>query len=238
MSENITESPTMNENEISQVLSAIYGPKLTVKPKFEFRKKPAYDIFKRIFDIVFSLVATIVLSPVMLLIVIAIVIDDPGNPIFVQKRVGKNGKVFNMLKFRSMHKDAEKRRDELLARNEADGPIFKLKDDPRVTRVGKIIRKTSGDELLQLFNIVEGKMSIVGPRPFVTYEQEKFNTYQSQRLLVKPGLTCYWQAGGHHDALFEELVESDLRYIKERSFVTDLKIIFKTIPAILKSNGV
>ena len=206
--------------------------------EFVYRKKPVYDFFKRVFDIVFSLVAIVVLSPIMLVIAAAIMIDDFGNPIFVQKRVGKNGAVFNMLKFRSMYEDAEKRRNELLKYNEADGPIFKLKEDPRVTRVGRIIRKYSADELVQLFNVLQGKMSIVGPRPFVTYEQEKFDEYQSQRLLVKPGLSCYWQAGGHHDASFDELIESDLRYIMERSFITDFKIIFNTVFVIFKSNGI
>ena len=228
----------INEKVIESFTSTINVAPKKDQVVFQFKKKPVYDVFKRVFDIIFSLMAIVVLFPLMVFIAIAIVIDDFGNPIFIQERVGKNGKVFHMLKFRSMHKDAEKKRSELLELNEVDGPLFKLRDDPRVTKVGKIIRRTSADELPQLFNILHGTMSVVGPRPFVTYEQEKFNEYQSQRLLVKPGLSCYWQAGRHHNASFDDLVESDLSYIMERSFRVDIKIIFKTFFIVINLNGV
>jgi len=208
-----------------------------VKPRFRFREKPIYDAIKRVFDIVFSLTAITVLLPLMIIISIIIMIDDFGNPIFIQKRIGKNGKEFWMIKFRSMYKNAEDKREELMHKNEADGPIFKIKDDPRVTRVGKYIRRMSLDEILQFFNVLQGSMAIIGPRPFVTYEQEKFNKYQSQRLYVKPGLSCYWQIYGRSDTSFEKLIEYDLKYIMERGLITDIKIIILTIMAIIQSQG-
>ena len=169
----------------------------------------------------------------------AIIIDSPGaSPIFHQDRVGRDGKVFRFYKFRSMVPNAEKQLDKLLKYNEMSGPAFKMKDDPRITRVGKFIRKTSIDELPQLWNILKGDMSIVGPRPSLPREAAQYDEYQKQRLLVTPGLTCYWQIQPHRNSLtFDEWLELDLRYIKERSIITDWIIIFKTVGAVLGFNG-
>ena len=175
----------------------------------------------------------------MLITVISIIIDDPkGCPVFSQIRVGKNGKEFKMYKFRSMVVDAEDRLKELLEENEMDGPVFKIADDPRITRVGKFIRKTSIDELPQLFNILKGDMSIVGPRPALPREVEQYSVYQTQRLFITPGLTCYWQIQpNRNDISFDEWVEMDIQYIRERSFLVDWKIIFKTIIVVLTKQG-
>lgn len=204
----------------------------TVK-HIEFVKKPVFDVMKRIGDVLCSLLALIVLSPVFIVVSLIIVIDDFGNPFFAQRRVGKDGKVFKMLKFRSMYMDAEKRRNDYLKENEADGPLFKIKNDPRITKVGAFIRKTSIDELPQLINILKGDMSIIGPRPFVTYEQENFTEYQNKRHLIKPGLSCYaaLDSTSHDD--FDKWIEYDLKYLKERSVLTDIKIIFATVGVVL-----
>ena len=186
-----------------------------------------------------SAVGLIVLSPLFLVVSIFIVLDDPkGSPIFVQTRVGKNGKEFRFYKFRSMVPDAEEQLDSLLGRNEMDGPVFKIRDDPRITRMGKFIRKTSIDELPQLWNVLRGDMSIVGPRPPVPREVAQYSDYQRQRLSVTPGLTCYWQVRKDRNLCsFDEWVEMDLQYIRERSIDTDLKIILKTFGAVLGMNG-
>lgn len=159
----------------------------------------------------------------MLITALAIVIDDPGgSPIFVQDRVRRNGKVFKFYKFRSMCVDAEAKLEALLAQNEMDGPVFKIKDDPRITRVGKFIRKTSIDELPQLWNILKGYMSIVGPKPTLSREAEQYGEYERQRLFVQPGLSCYCQIAPHRNHLsFEEWMDLDVKYINERSFITD-----------------
>lgn len=204
-----------------------------VSEKTKFVEKPVYDFFKRAFDIVSSLFALIVLSPVFLIVSIVIMADDPGNPFYVQMRTGKNGKDFKMYKFRSMYMDAENKRNELLEQNEADGPIFKIADDPRVTKIGKFIRKTSIDELPQLVNILKGEMSVIGPRPLPTYEQAACNEYQQKRLLVKPGLSCYTALDKKSEENFDNWIELDMKYIRERSFATDIKIIFRTIGVVL-----
>ena len=198
-----------------------------------------YWILRRAQDIVLSSVALVLLSPVMLLIALAIMIDSPGSgPIFVQNRVGRDGKIFRFLKFRSMVPNAEDKLHELLSRNEMDGPAFKIKEDPRITRVGRFIRKTSLDELPQLWNVLCGDMSIVGPRPALPREVEQYDEYQRQRLLIQPGLTCYWQIQPHrNDLSFDEWMELDLKYIRERSFWVDWKIIFGTVRAVLLMNG-
>lgn len=188
-------------------------------------------------DIICSAAALAVLSPIFLAVAIVIKLEDKGPVIFTQNRTGKNGKVFRMYKFRSMYVDAEKRRSELLARNEADGPLFKIADDPRVTRVGRFIRRTSIDELPQLVNILKGEMSIVGPRPLVTYEQNQCTDYQAQRLLVKPGLTCIWQVSGRSDTSFDELIEMDLEYIRNQSLLLDIKLILKTVVVVFTHKG-
>ena len=203
-------------------------------------RKRGYQIMRRMQDIFFSALALIVLLPLMAVIAVVIYIDDPhGNPIFVQDRIGKNGKTFRFYKFRSMVVDAEARLESLMARNEKDGPMFKIKDDPRVTRVGRFIRKTSIDELPQLINILKGDMSIVGPRPCLPREYEQFNDYQKiAKTFVRPGLTCYWQVQQTRDDIsFAEWIEMDMRYVKERSFWVDWKIIFNTISVVFGGEG-
>jgi lipopolysaccharide/colanic/teichoic acid biosynthesis glycosyltransferase len=196
-----------------------------------------YKFCKRFFDIVLSIIGLIFLFVVMLVVSIMIALED-GFPIFfIQERSGENGKVFKMYKFRSMCKNAPELHKELLNSNELDGPAFKMKDDPRVTRVGKFIRRTSIDELPQLVNIIKGEMSIVGPRPLPTYENAELTEYQKQRLLVKPGLTCYWQCSGRNNVKFDEWMEMDLKYIREASLWVDFKIILMTVKAVFKSEG-
>lgn len=192
-----------------------------------------YLVAKRIFDIVASLTGIVLLSPLFVIIFIAIKLDSPGPIFFSQKRNGLNGKIFKMYKFRSMVPDAEQRLKELEHKNEVSGHMFKMKDDPRITRVGKFIRKTSIDELPQLFNVLKGDMSIVGPRPPIIKEVEKYDPWHCLRLSVKPGLTGLWQISGRNDIGFEEMIRLDLKYIRERNFWYDLKIILKTIPVLL-----
>lgn len=198
-----------------------------------------YWCIRRIQDILLSLFALAVLWPLMLLTAVIIVIDSPGaSPIFVQTRVGRDGKEFKFYKFRSMCPNAEEKLAELLKYNEMDGPAFKIKDDPRITRVGRFIRRASIDELLQLLNVLRGEMSIVGPRPGLPREVEQYDEYAKQRLLITPGLTCYWQIKPYRNRLsFDEWVELDVQYIKDRSFLTDWKIILATFGAVLGMNG-
>lgn len=199
-----------------------------------------YIAVKRAQDIVFSLLALVVLSPLMLVIAIAIMIDDPkGGFIFRQIRCGKDGRMFHFYKFRSMCVDAEKKLDGLLDQNEMERPAFKIENDPRITRVGKFLRKTSLDELPQLINVLRGEMSIVGPRPPLPREVEQYTEYQKQRLSVKPGLTCYWQVQPHRNRIsFEDWVELDLNYIKAQSYIVDWKIIIMTVKAICHMQGI
>lgn len=185
----------------------------------------------------FRFLALVVLSPLFLITAIAIKLDSEGEVFYSQLRVGKDGKLFKMYKFRSMCVDADKQLDKLKDLNEKDGPVFKIANDPRVTRVGRIIRKRSIDELPQLINIIKGDMSIVGPRPPLPNEVAQYTPYQMQRLSVKPGLTCYWQISGRSDISFDEWVELDCKYIRESSVWTDIKIILKTIPAVLTGRG-
>ena len=198
-----------------------------------------YWTLRRVQDIVLSGLLLVVLSPLMLLIALVIYIDDPhGSPIFMQIRCGRDGKPFKFYKFRSMCVDAEKKLDDLLENNEMDGPAFKIKDDPRITRIGRFIRKTSLDELPQLWNIFKGDMSIVGPRPALPREVEQYNDYQRQRLYVQPGLTCYWQIQPkRNDIPFEDWMDLDIKYIQERSFWVDWNIIVQTFGAVIRGEG-
>ena len=196
----------------------------------EPRKGIIYLFFKRTIDILGSGIGLIILSPIFILVALAIKIEDPkGKVFFVQERCGKNNKLFKMYKFRSMISNAEELLEELICENEMDGPVFKIKEDPRITRVGRFIRKTSIDELPQLFNILMGDMSIVGPRPAIPHEVAEYNEYQKQRLLVKPGLTCIWQVSGRNSIGFDEWVDMDLEYIEKRNLWMDVKLIFKTV---------
>ncbi|UEL48694.1 sugar transferase [Terrisporobacter hibernicus] len=196
----------------------------------EPRKGIIYLFFKRTIDILGSGIGLIILSPIFILVALAIKIEDPkGKVFFVQERCGKNNKLFKMYKFRSMISNAEELLVDLICENEMDGPVFKIKEDPRITRVGRFIRKTSIDELPQLFNILVGDMSIVGPRPAIPHEVAEYNDYQKQRLLVKPGLTCIWQVSGRNSIGFDEWVDMDLEYIEKRNLWMDVKLIFKTV---------
>ncbi len=192
---------------------------------------------KRLLDLGVTLVALITLLPLMVLTAIAIRLDSPGPIIFRQTRIGQWGKPFTCYKFRSMCTDAEARKVALYAANEVDGPIFKIYADPRVTRVGRVIRKLSIDELPQLFNVLRGEMSLVGPRPPLPNEVDQYQLHQLQRLSVIPGLTGLQQVSGRSDLSFERWIELDLQYIAEQSLWTDLRIMLKTIPTIILGRG-
>ena len=187
-----------------------------------------YKFSKRILDIICSTLGLIILSPVLLIVAILIKLESKGPVIFSQKRVGLNGNEFKMYKFRSMVQNAEELKEKLTKQNEMSGPMFKMKDDPRVTKVGKFIRKTSMDEIPQLINVIKGDMSLVGPRPSLPKEVAKFEPWMLDRLNVKPGLTCYWQVSGRNNIDFEDWMKLDLQYVEDRSFLLDLKLIFKT----------
>ena len=189
-----------------------------------------YLVSKRIIDVVGSLAGIILLSPLFLIVAILIKLEDPkGKVFFAQERNGIYPKTFKMYKFRSMVHNAEELLKDLMDRNEQTGPVFKINDDPRITKVGKFIRKTSIDELPQLFNVLKGDMSLVGPRPPIPHEVDQYNSYQMQRLAVKPGLTCIWQVSGRNNIGFDEWVEMDIEYIKTRNLWLDIKLIFKTV---------
>ncbi len=205
-----------------------------IRERSENEKSFMYYFLKRTIDIIGSLIAIVLLSPIFVIIAITIKIDDPkGKIFFSQYRNGKDSKLFKMYKFRSMVHNAEELKNLLQDKNEMNGPVFKIKDDPRITRIGKFIRRTSLDELPQLFNVLKGDMSFVGPRPPLPKEVEQYNDYQMQRLSVKPGLTCYWQVSGRNNIDFDEWIELDLKYIKERNILLDLKLIFITIPCLI-----
>ena len=215
------------------------APQISIDREKTLRSHRRYWVLRRAQDIVFSLLALILLAPLALVISLAIVLDSPGDgAIFRQRRVGRDGKLFWLYKFRTMCPDAEKRLNELLKLNQMDGPVFKIKGDPRITRVGRFLRKTSLDELPQLLNVLRGDMSIVGPRPALPREVELYSDYQRQRLYVTPGLSCYWQIAPHRNEMsFDEWVALDLKYIQERSFWVDWKIIFLTVRAMLMKYG-
>jgi len=212
----------------------------SAEPEITIYEKPVYLAVKRCFDIVFSLLCIIVFTIPILFVMLLIVIDSPGaSPIYTQYRVGKNGRVFKFYKLCSMVPEADQMLDSLLDQNEMEGPAFKISNDPRITRVGRVIRKTCIDELPQLWNILKGDMSFVGPRPPLPREVEQYNDFQRNRLSVVPGLTCYWQIQPNRNSLtFDKWLELDLKYIEERNVKTDLMIIFKTVGAVLKMEGV
>ena len=203
------------------------------------RTKRLYWMGRRAQDVFFSLLALIVLAVPMAIVALVIWADSPGaSPIFSQDRVGRDGKIFKFYKFRSMIPNAEARLKDVLAQNEMDGPVFKMKNDPRITRVGRFIRRTSIDELPQLINILKGDMSIVGPRPALPREVAQYTDYERQRLYVTPGLTCYWQIQPNRNELtFDEWMELDLKYIHDRNFWLDWKLIFQTIWAVVRMYG-
>jgi lipopolysaccharide/colanic/teichoic acid biosynthesis glycosyltransferase len=193
---------------------------------------------KRLLDVILSAVALIVLAPVFLIIGLLIMLEDHGPVFFCQKRVGKDGREFKMYKFRSMCLDAESRLGALLLENQhKDGVTFKIKNDPRLTRVGKWLRISSLDEFPQFYNVLIANMSLVGPRPSLPDEVKLYSMAQRYRLTVKPGLTCYWQIGGRSEIDFLAQMKLDVRYIETQSFWVDMNILAKTIPAVLFGKG-
>ena len=219
-----------------------FGPILPLGTDM-LKDKPVYRFFKRFFDITLSVFALEVLSPILLLVALFIFLDDPhGSPIFVQKREGINRKPFKLIKFRSMVVNAEALLEELrkngVTIKDPKDPTYKMKDDPRITRFGRLIRKTSIDELPQLINIIMGHMSIVGPRPPLTREVNEYNDFAMQRLLMRPGLTCIWQTTRNRDEVpFPEWMKMDVRYIHNCSFLLDCKLILKTFAIVFTANG-
>ncbi|WP_225743738.1 sugar transferase [Marinilactibacillus sp. Marseille-P9653] len=204
----------------------------------QINKNYLYQFIKRVTDVIGSFLGSLILLPIFFIIAIFIKLEDPKGPVlFVQTRIGKNGKKFKIFKFRSMSTDAEIKLLDLIQLNEVEGAMFKIKEDPRVTRVGKFIRKTSLDELPQLWNVLKGDMSLVGPRPPLEKEVDIYSTYEKQRLLIKPGCTGPWQVSGRNNISFEEMVQIDLDYINTRNILMDVKIILKTVLIMIKPNG-
>ena len=213
--------------------------KTEVIEKVEDNASLAYKFIKRAFDILASAVALIILLPILLIIALVIYIDDPhGSPLFTQIRVGKNCEEFKLYKFRTMYMNAEKIIGELENENEMDGPVFKIKNDPRITRVGRVLRKTGIDELPQLLNIIKGDMSVVGPRPALPREVALYSERDKQRLMITPGLTCIWQVQPKRNTIsFDEWMKMDIEYIQNRTLWLDLKLIFMTVACVLRSEG-
>ena len=224
-----TEGASQSKPEVASV-SAIPIAK-------EIISKPVYRVIKRGLDLGFSALMLLILAPLFLVVYILVVTTSKGPALYMSRRVGRCGKTFLFPKFRTMYVDAEQRRAELEKLNEKDGPIFKMKHDPRVTPVGRFLRKYSLDELPQLLCVVKGEMSLVGPRPPIPSEVSQYDEAAQRRLSVKPGITCYWQIMGRSDLSFEEMVALDNRYIDEMSFTTDVKILIKTPKAVLSGKG-
>ncbi|MCU4692710.1 sugar transferase [Limosilactobacillus reuteri] len=205
--------------------------------KEQIKSRFMYHSIKRIFDFMAAICGVIILSPVMLVIAILIKVEDHGPFFYKQVRVGKNGKKFKMYKFRSMFVNADQMLSKLKEQNDVEGPMFKMKDDPRITKVGHFIRKHSLDELPQFLNVIKGDMSLVGPRPPLPSEVAEYSDYDKQRLYVTPGCTGLWQATERNEVGFSEMVQLDIQYIQRASFMFDLWIIWKTVEIIIKPNG-
>ncbi len=218
----------MTEMQLQSRVENIVGIK-----SINYNVPTKYLVAKRLFDIFAASLGLLLLSPVFLTTAVAIKLGSPGPVFFAQSRLGQKGRHFSMYKFRSMVVNAEALLNELQDKNEVKGHMFKMKNDPRITRVGRIIRKTSIDELPQLLNVLKGDMSLVGPRPPLPREVLVYGSWHDLRLSVKPGITGLWQVSGRNNIGFHEMVSLDLKYIRERSFFYDLKIILKTIPVLL-----
>lgn len=221
-------SPTPQRNDIEVVLegNSIYTNYAQEKQK----GKVLYRMIKRTMDFIFALMGLVLLSPLFLIISILIKLEDPkGSIFFYQTRIGKDEKPFRMYKFRSMVSNAEELLGVLLDQNEISGAMFKMKEDPRITKIGKFIRRTSIDELPQLWNVIRGEMSLVGPRPALPREVDQYSSYDKLRLSVIPGCTGLWQVSGRNNLSFYEMVELDLKYIEQRGVITDIKIILHTV---------
>lgn len=207
-------------------------------PIANVEEKKVYEFFKRIMDLVGSILGLVVLSPIFLVLAIIVKIDSPGPVFFAHKRLGHNGKLMKIYKFRTMVINAEELLNNLSPEQKEEfARNFKLENDPRITKVGNFLRKSSLDELPQLLNILKGELSIVGPRPIVEKEIKNYGIYSEKLLTVKPGLTGNWQANGRSDTTYEERVEMDMQYIDNRSIWLDIKIIFKTFSAVIKKQG-
>ncbi|HEU5314573.1 MAG TPA: sugar transferase [Chloroflexota bacterium] len=207
------------------------------RPYIGFAPVARVSPLKRGVDILAAGAGLLLLAPLFALIALLVRCDSPGPIFYRQRRLGKHGQPFDMLKFRSMYRDAEQRLADLRARNEATGPLFKMKNDPRVTRVGRILRRTSLDELPQLFNVLRGEMSLVGPRPPIPAEVEQYEDWQFGRLRARPGITGLWQVSGRSEVPFLDMVRLDLHYIRNWSLGLDVEILLRTVPAVLKSKG-
>ena len=216
--------------------------KNTLPPSFTSgTKKENFNIYeqlKRLIDGILAILGLLFLAPFLAILAVLIKLESPGPVLFAQVRIGLCGSKFRCWKFRSMYIDAEERKRSLMTENEMQGgTTFKIKDDPRITRVGRFIRKASIDELPQLWNVLVGQMSLVGPRPPVPQEVEKYSAYDKQRLIVKPGITCIWQVSGRSDIPFKDQVRLDVEYIRKRSLWMDLLLLLRTIPAVLLARG-
>ena len=202
------------------------------------RRRLSYEsLLKRLLDLLLAGLGLIAIFPVWLAIVIGVRLDSPGPAIFVQERVGQHGRPFRFYKFRSMYVDAEQRLADVLAHNEIDGPVFKIRNDPRVTRIGAVLRRTSLDELPQLINVLKGEMSLVGPRPPLSREVAQYRPADLARLQVRPGLTCLWQISGRSNVAFDQWMELDRQYVRNISFGLDLRILIRTVAAVLTMRG-
>ena len=230
---------TLTPEEARDMGTAEPDPEVAAAAERLYSGRRAYRAVKRVFDIAFSVLILVAFSWLFVVVATAIKIDDPKGPVFFgQERVGCDGRRFRMWKFRSMCADAEARLEELRDSNEKDGPVFKMVHDPRVTRVGRIIRKMSIDELPQFVNVLAGHISVVGPRPALPCEVVAYTPRQEQRLLVKPGMTCYWQTRANRDAIsFDEWIELDLLYIKKCSIWSDCKLVVQTVGVVLMAQG-
>jgi len=194
-------------------------------------------LFKRPFDVVVSLLGLVLLSPLFLVLAVLVKLDSRGPVFFKQVRVGKDGREFEFYKFRSMVQNAEQMKSKLMHLNELEGPVFKISDDPRITPVGRFLRRTSLDELPQLYNVLRGDMSLVGPRPPLPAEVANYESWQRQKLSVLPGITCLWQISGRNHIGFTEWMRLDIEYIRRQSFGLDMKILARTLPAVLLRKG-
>lgn len=199
--------------------------------------RPVYEAAKRCFDIAIAALVLVLLSPLLLAMFVIVKATSPGPAIFRQARCGRGGSTFTCFKFRTMVVNAEEVRDALLSSNECSGPVFKIRRDPRVTPVGRFLRKTSIDELPQLWNVLRGEMSLVGPRPPLPDEVAVYTAREHLRLAVRPGLTGLWQVSGRSNLSFERWVELDLEYVRRRSFLLDLLVLLRTIPAVISGRG-
>ena len=237
---------TIMDIRLQSDLSPIPAPNMFMvnykgKPFLTFSNIPKNDLalaVKSTLDLMLSAGMLVVLSPILLLLAILIKLDSKGPIIFKQARVGLRGRQFNIYKFRTMIQDAEKARELLMEQNEMDGPVFKIKDDPRITRVGKILRKTGLDELPQLYNVVKGEMSLIGPRPPLPSEVTQYERWQLRRLSIKPGITCTWQIiPNRNEVEFENWMKLDLNYIDKWSLKEDFKLLFRTIKTVILGTG-